>query len=137
MMFVLIPFKEKILNNNLDSEKEEIKIYISDKNEFNKNSFYKDEGNEFYLKDKKKFIYKMVDNNLVMKCFKQNKLSYQSQTPLPLLDTICQNYLNLKESKKMKKETENMSRFDFFNSPVNQVTKEGPKVNLCNFIEKN
>lgn len=69
-----------------------------------------------------------------MKCFKNEKLSYQSRTPFGLLDTIYQNYLNLKESKRMKNERGQMSQFDFFNSPVNQITKDGPKV--FNYLQR-
>jgi hypothetical protein len=47
-----------------------------------------------------------------------------------LLETIHQNYMNLKESKKRKNQRMQMTEFEFFNSPVNQVTKNQPKVLL-------
>lgn len=63
-----------------------------------------------------------------MECYKKDKLSYKSSTPMGLLETIHQNYLHLKESKKMKAQRGQMTEFEFFNSPVNQVTQNAPKV---------
>ena len=65
-----------------------------------------------------------------MQCFKGEELSYQSRTPMGLLDTIYQNYMNLKQSKKMKGQRGNMTEFEFFNSPVNQIAENQPMVNF-------
>jgi hypothetical protein len=68
-----------------------------------------------------------------MECYKGDKLSYKSSTPMGLLETIHQNYLHLKESKRRKAQRNQMTEFEFFNSPVNQVTKNVPKVNPLKF----
>ena len=64
-----------------------------------------------------------------MECYKGEKMAYKSSTPMGLLNTIHQNYLHLKESKKLKAQRSKMTEFEFFNSPVNQVTKNFPQVN--------
>lgn len=79
-------------------------------------------------------MYRLEDNQLKMQCFKGEKLSYKSSTPMGLLETIHQNYLNLKESKRIKNQRGQMTEFEFFNSPVNQVTKNKTKVDNIRLI---